>query len=153
MAYITAANGSLQPAFLAIMIVLLSLSCTSVILRLYCRIALVHKVGPDEYFIVTALFVTIAMSVMNGFHISFGTGLVLFSSLLPAHWLQFHHHLQCSSRGLANKPRLVVTWLTSTYQKSSSQPSSTRTPTSSSTHSQLAWSNSASWHNTTVSSP
>jgi hypothetical protein len=90
MAYITAANGSLQPAFLAVMIVLLSSSCISVILRLYCRIALVHKVGPDDYFIVTGLFVTIAMGVMNGFHISFGTGLVLLSSLFPAHWLQSH---------------------------------------------------------------
>ncbi|KAJ6004286.1 hypothetical protein N7499_000355 [Penicillium canescens] len=96
MAYITADNGSLQPAFLAIMIVLLLLSCTSVILRLYCRIALVHKVGPDDHFIVTGLFVTIAMGVMNGFHISFGTGrhmadLDIPTILLPTlkHWYAY----------------------------------------------------------------
>jgi hypothetical protein len=74
MASITADNGSLQPTFLAIMIVLLSLSCLSVALRLYCRIALVHKVGPDDYFIVAGLFVTIVMGIMNGFHVSLGTG-------------------------------------------------------------------------------
>ncbi|KAJ5762104.1 uncharacterized protein N7511_005486 [Penicillium nucicola] len=74
MAYITADNDSLQPAFLAVMIGLLLLSSFSVGLRLYCRIALVHKVGPDDYFIVAGLLVTMVMGVMNAFLISFGTG-------------------------------------------------------------------------------
>lgn len=74
MAYISASDGSLQPVFLAVMTFLLLLSTISVLLRLYCRIFLVHKVGPDDYLILSGLIVTIGMGVMNGFHISFGTG-------------------------------------------------------------------------------
>lgn len=74
MAYISASDGSLQPVFLAVMTFLLLLSTTSVLLRLYCRIFLVHKVGLDDYLILSGLIVTIGMGVMNGFHISLGTG-------------------------------------------------------------------------------
>lgn len=73
-AYISASNGSLQPAFLTIMILLLLLSCISVVLRVYCRAFLVHKVGLDDYLIVVGLAITIGMGVMNGFHVSMGTG-------------------------------------------------------------------------------
>ena len=74
MAYISASNGSLQPAFLTVMILLLLLSTISVLLRVYCRVFLIHKVGPDDYLIVTGLAITIGMGVMNGFHVSMGTG-------------------------------------------------------------------------------
>lgn len=74
MAYISASNGSLQPAFLAVMVLLLLLSTLSVLLRVYCRAFLIHKVGPDDYLIVAGLAITIAMGVMNGFHVSMGTG-------------------------------------------------------------------------------
>jgi hypothetical protein len=74
MPYISASDGSLQPAFLAVMTFLLLLSTTSVLLRLYCRIFLVHKVGPDDYLILGGLIVTIGMGVMNAIHISYRTG-------------------------------------------------------------------------------
>ncbi|KAB8211094.1 hypothetical protein BDV34DRAFT_209261 [Aspergillus parasiticus] len=76
MAYMSASNGSLQPVFLAVMIFLLLLSTTSVALRLYRRIFifLVHKVGLDDYIILSGLVVTIGMEVMNAFYVSFGTG-------------------------------------------------------------------------------
>ncbi|KAE8320635.1 hypothetical protein BDV39DRAFT_198315 [Aspergillus sergii] len=76
MAYMSASNGSLQPVFLAVMIFLLLLSTTSVALRLYRRISifLVHKVGLDDYIILSGLVVTIGMEVMNTFYVSFGTG-------------------------------------------------------------------------------
>lgn len=74
MAYISAENGSLQPTFLAVMAVLLFLSTMSVAMRLYCRLFLVHQHGLDDYLILAGLFVTIAMGIMNGFHISLGTG-------------------------------------------------------------------------------
>lgn len=81
--YISASDGSLQPAFLTVMGILLLLSITSVALRLYCRVFLVHKVGADDYLIMSGLMVTIGMAVMNVFHISYGTGLVTpFSSIL-----------------------------------------------------------------------
>ncbi|KAJ5369879.1 uncharacterized protein N7496_005971 [Penicillium cataractarum] len=93
MAYISASDGSLQPVFLAVMSFLLLLSTTSVLLRLYCRIFLVHKVGPDDYLILSGLIVTIGMGIMNGFHISYGTGrhiadLPLDKILVPTlkHW-------------------------------------------------------------------
>ncbi|CAI7638620.1 unnamed protein product [Penicillium bialowiezense] len=92
-AYISASNGSLQPAFLTIMILLLLLSCISVVLRVYCRAFLVHKVGLDDYLIVVGLAITIGMGVMNGFHVSMGTGrhltdLPLEKVLVPTlkHW-------------------------------------------------------------------
>ncbi|OAG20970.1 hypothetical protein CC77DRAFT_903929, partial [Alternaria alternata] len=42
--------------------------------RLYCRFYRVRNVGLDDYFMVAALFVTIGMAIMNGYHISWGTG-------------------------------------------------------------------------------
>jgi len=33
-----------------------------------------HNVGLDDYFTVAALVVAIGMGVMNGFHVSLGTG-------------------------------------------------------------------------------
>ncbi|KAL3439783.1 hypothetical protein BJX65DRAFT_317459 [Aspergillus insuetus] len=81
MAYITASNGSLQPMF-SVMSLLLFLSAVTVSLRLYCRLFRVHKVGLDDYLIVAALAVTIGMGVMNGFHIAMGTGQHL-SDLAP----------------------------------------------------------------------
>ncbi|CAI7637465.1 unnamed protein product [Penicillium glandicola] len=93
MAWISASNGSLQPAFLTAMTLLLLLSCASVLLRVYCRVFLVHKVGLDDYLIVAGLIVTIGMGVMNGFHVSMGTGrhladLPLEKILIPTlkHW-------------------------------------------------------------------
>ncbi|KAE8318329.1 hypothetical protein BDV41DRAFT_591041 [Aspergillus transmontanensis] len=76
MAYMSASNGSLQPVFLAVMIFLLLLSTTIVALRLYRRIFifLVHKVGLDDYIILSGFVVTIGMEVMNAFYVSFGTG-------------------------------------------------------------------------------
>lgn len=42
--------------------------------RLYCRAFTVRHVGLDDYFMLAALAVVVAMSVMNIFHISWGTG-------------------------------------------------------------------------------
>lgn len=74
MAYISADNGSLQPTFLAVMGALLFLSTMSVVMRLYCRLFIVHKHGLDDYLIVAALAITILMGIMNGFHVGQGTG-------------------------------------------------------------------------------
>jgi len=35
---------------------------------------MIRHVGLDDYFILTALAVVIAMSIMNVFHVSWGTG-------------------------------------------------------------------------------
>lgn len=43
--------------------------------RLFCRIHYVRCVGVDDYSIAAALCVTIALAVMNIFHIRYGTGL------------------------------------------------------------------------------
>lgn len=45
-----------------------------IIHRLYCRIAYVKYVGVDDYFIIAALTVAIAVGIMNGFQVSYGTG-------------------------------------------------------------------------------
>lgn len=93
MAYITSQNGSRQPMFLATTGALLTLSLTAVSLRsellktqkciiggrsashrLYCRIARIHHVGLDDYFMVVALIVAIGMGVQNEFHVNWGTG-------------------------------------------------------------------------------
>ncbi|KAF2147298.1 uncharacterized protein K452DRAFT_314489 [Aplosporella prunicola CBS 121167] len=71
---ITADNGSRQPMFLAVLGVLLLLSITTVVARLYCRIVYVQYVGVDDYFILVAMIVVIAMSIANVIHISWGTG-------------------------------------------------------------------------------
>lgn len=76
MSYIAASNGSRQPMFLAVMGLLLLLSCVSVGLRIYCRVFRVRKLGIDDSLIVAALMVTIVLGVMNGFHVSYGTGYV-----------------------------------------------------------------------------
>ncbi|KAF9889994.1 hypothetical protein FE257_006674 [Aspergillus nanangensis] len=93
MSYIAASNGSRQPMFLAVMGLLLLLSCISVCLRLYCRVFRVHKLGNDDFLIVAALAVAIGMGIMNGVHISYGTGrhftdLPLQEILIPTlkHW-------------------------------------------------------------------
>ena len=44
------------------------------LIRLFCRIAYVHYVGIDDYFMVAAWVVTTGMGIMNVFHISWGTG-------------------------------------------------------------------------------
>ncbi|KAH7386866.1 hypothetical protein DE146DRAFT_184936 [Phaeosphaeria sp. MPI-PUGE-AT-0046c] len=67
-------NGSRQPMFLIITGLLLLSSTIAVGLRLYCRIFRIRNVGLDDWFMVAALFVTIAMGIMNAFHISWGTG-------------------------------------------------------------------------------
>ncbi|CAN9185900.1 unnamed protein product [Alternaria alternata] len=54
--------------------ILILLSTVVVALRLYCRFYRVRNVGLDDYFMVAALFVTIGMAIMNGYHISWGTG-------------------------------------------------------------------------------
>ncbi|KAJ5585487.1 uncharacterized protein N7459_005287 [Penicillium hispanicum] len=93
MAYISGSDGSRQPAFLTAMPLLLLLSCLSVGFRIYCRVYVVHKIGLDDYLILSGLVVTIAMGIMNGFHVSFGTGrhmadLPLEKILIPTlkHW-------------------------------------------------------------------
>lgn len=73
---ITAAHGSAQPTFIIVMSLLLFLSLVTVSLRLYCRLVRVHKVGIDDILIVVALAMTIALAVMNGFHVAQGTGYV-----------------------------------------------------------------------------
>lgn len=96
MAYITAENGSRQPIFLIVTGTLLLLSTIAVSLRLFCRIAYVHYVGLDDYFMVAAWAVTIGMGIMNAFHISWGTGqhtddLPLMIILIPTlkHWYAY----------------------------------------------------------------
>jgi len=74
MAYISAKNESPQPTFLAVISVLLFLSTVSIEMRLYCPLILVHQRRLDDYLIVTGLFVTIVMGILNRFHISLGTG-------------------------------------------------------------------------------
>ena len=44
------------------------------LIRLLCRIAYIHYVGMDDYFMVAAWVVTTGMGIMNVFHISWGTG-------------------------------------------------------------------------------
>ncbi|OCK94638.1 uncharacterized protein K441DRAFT_560356 [Cenococcum geophilum 1.58] len=77
MSYITAENGSRQPMFLIVTGFNLLLSTIAVLLRLFCRIAYVHYVGIDDYFMVAAWVVTTGMGIMNVFHISWGTGSAL----------------------------------------------------------------------------
>ncbi|OAL02418.1 hypothetical protein IQ06DRAFT_291821 [Phaeosphaeriaceae sp. SRC1lsM3a] len=60
--------------FLIVTSLLLLLSTIAVSLRLYCRIFRIRNVGLDDWFMVAALCVTIAMGIMNAFHISWGTG-------------------------------------------------------------------------------
>jgi hypothetical protein len=139
-AYISASNGSLQPAFLAVMTLLLLLSCTSVLLRVYCRAFLVHKVGPDDYLIVAGLAITIGMSVMNGFHVSMGTGSVSLSYILGS------DPVSCA---VANNSHVeVVTYPICLWKRSSFQHSSIGTSTSLFILLQWEWSSSAFWHNT-----
>jgi hypothetical protein len=42
--------------------------------RLYCRYVYIRYVGLDDYFMVAALAVAIGMTIMNVFHVSWGTG-------------------------------------------------------------------------------
>ena len=93
MAYITSKNGSRQPMFLITTGILLLLSTIAVSLRqvfdtlwskclhriltqsrLYCRLIFIRHVGLDDYFMLAALVVAIALGAMNGFHVSWGTG-------------------------------------------------------------------------------
>ncbi|XTI83124.1 hypothetical protein V2W45_1228276 [Cenococcum geophilum] len=96
MSYITAENGSRQPMFLIVTGFNLLLSTIAVLLRLFCRIAYVHYVGIDDYFMVAAWVVTTGMGIMNVFHISWGTGqhtqdLPLMTILIPTlkHWYAY----------------------------------------------------------------
>ncbi|KAF2030696.1 hypothetical protein EK21DRAFT_111573 [Setomelanomma holmii] len=96
MTYITSKNGSRQPMFLVTTGILLLLSTIAVSLRLYCRIHYIRHVGLDDYFMLIALVVAIALGIMNGFHISWGTGqhgadLDLFVILVPTlkHWYAY----------------------------------------------------------------
>ena len=41
---------------------------------MYCRIVHLRHAGLDDYFMLAALVVAIALGVMNGFHVSWGTG-------------------------------------------------------------------------------
>ncbi|KAF2646811.1 hypothetical protein P280DRAFT_387716 [Massarina eburnea CBS 473.64] len=82
MAYITTANGSRQPMFLITTGVLLLMSTVTVSLRLFCRFFYINHVGLDDYFILAALGVAIGMGIMNGFHVSWGTGYE-YKSLAP----------------------------------------------------------------------
>ncbi|KAF7674219.1 hypothetical protein GT037_007985 [Alternaria burnsii] len=70
----SADHDSRQPMFLITTGILILLSTVVVALRLYCRFYRVRNVGLDDYFMVAALFVTIGMAIMNGYHISWGTG-------------------------------------------------------------------------------
>ncbi|KAH6844333.1 hypothetical protein B0T12DRAFT_488035 [Alternaria alternata] len=70
----SADHESRQPMFLITTGILILLSTVVVALRLYCRFYRVRNVGLDDYFMVAALFVTIGMAIMNGYHISWGTG-------------------------------------------------------------------------------
>ncbi|KAF1951627.1 hypothetical protein CC80DRAFT_480918 [Byssothecium circinans] len=74
MAYLSTENGSRQPMFLITTGVLLLLSTIAVSLRLFCRFFYINHVGLDDYFMLIALVVTIAMGIMNSFHVSWGTG-------------------------------------------------------------------------------
>lgn len=94
MSYITNENGSRQVMFLVVMSLLIFLSIITVALRFvapqseeyfwqcidegesrfYCRIFHIRHVGLDDYFMLVALAFVIAMGVMNGFHVSYGTG-------------------------------------------------------------------------------
>ncbi|KAF2117014.1 hypothetical protein BDV96DRAFT_644451 [Lophiotrema nucula] len=96
MPYISAGNGSRQPMFLVTTGVLLLLSTIAVTLRVWCRFIYTHHVGLDDWFMVAALVVAIGMGIMNGFHVSWGTGrhgsdLDLLTILVPTlkHWYAY----------------------------------------------------------------
>ncbi|KAM0717774.1 hypothetical protein Q7P37_006106 [Cladosporium fusiforme] len=72
---ITTENGSRQPMFIIVEAALLATSLSMCIHRLYCRIVLVKSVGLDDYLITAALSVAIALGIMNGYQVSYGTGL------------------------------------------------------------------------------
>ncbi|KAH9206484.1 hypothetical protein DL95DRAFT_248214, partial [Leptodontidium sp. 2 PMI_412] len=72
---ITAKNGSRQVAFLVVMSVFLFISYVTVTLRqVYCRHFYLKVVGLDDLIMVGALGATTGMAIMNGFHVSLGTG-------------------------------------------------------------------------------
>ncbi|KAH7065798.1 hypothetical protein BKA63DRAFT_608342 [Paraphoma chrysanthemicola] len=74
MEYITSKNRSRQPMFLGITGTLILLSTIAVSLRLYCRIRYIGLVGVDDHFMLIALLIAIALVIMNGIHVSWGTG-------------------------------------------------------------------------------
>ncbi|KAE9969132.1 hypothetical protein EG328_007054 [Venturia inaequalis] len=96
MGYITTDNGSLQVLFLINTGSLLSLSTIIVLSRLHCRFSYLQNVGLDDYLTIAALAIAIALGVMNGFHVSLGTGrhvsdLDLEETLIPTlkHWYAY----------------------------------------------------------------
>lgn len=84
--------GSRQPMFLGVTITLLILSLVVVSLRrvtsrtllyghdsddlfrIHCRVKYIKSVGLDDCCIIAAMCVALALGVMNGIHISYGTG-------------------------------------------------------------------------------
>ncbi|KAH7076061.1 hypothetical protein FB567DRAFT_608664 [Paraphoma chrysanthemicola] len=74
MKYITSKNNSRQPMFLGITGTLILLSTIAVSLRLYCRVHYIGLVGIDDHFMLLALLIAIALVIMNGIHVSWGTG-------------------------------------------------------------------------------
>ncbi|KAK6335160.1 hypothetical protein TWF718_010597 [Orbilia javanica] len=70
-----AGSGSSRgPLFLSITFVLLGIATIFVIVRLYCRYFLIHRVGADDWLITIGIAAEWALAVMNYFHIKYGTG-------------------------------------------------------------------------------
>ncbi|KAG4425145.1 hypothetical protein IFR04_001712 [Cadophora malorum] len=93
---ITTDNGSRQITFLVVMSVFLFISYVTVALRLYCRHFYLKIVGVDDWIMLGALCATTGLAIMNGFHVSLGTGrhlddLPLLEILIPTlkHWYAY----------------------------------------------------------------
>ncbi|KAK6510496.1 hypothetical protein TWF506_009602 [Arthrobotrys conoides] len=67
-------GSSRHPLFLSVTFVLLGIATIFVILRLYCRYFLIHRVGADDWFITIGIAAEWALVVMNYFQIQYGTG-------------------------------------------------------------------------------
>ncbi|KAF3222545.1 hypothetical protein TWF192_001573 [Orbilia oligospora] len=67
-------RSSRHQLFLSITFVLLGIATIFVILRLYCRYFLIHRVGADDWLITIGIAAEWALVVMNYFQIKYGTG-------------------------------------------------------------------------------
>jgi hypothetical protein len=64
-----------QPAALALTIGFPALSAIAVSLRLYTRLGIIKRTGPDDWFIVVALFLAIGASIAIALETYWGMGL------------------------------------------------------------------------------